>query len=705
MPKTNDPSQTSPLVLVADDDQMQRLFIRKTLKPNGFRIREAADGELAVAAFLEDTYELILLDVTMPKASGYEACAAIRATTRGAHIPILMMTGQKDLDSIDRAYEVGATDFIAKPITWRLLGHRVRYLHRAGIAMNDLRMSQQELAEAQKIANLGSWKWRKDCNLFRCSSEVERIFAIDKADGSLCLDDLLGATHPEDRPSLANLYSGHLDTGAEAAIDIRVGDGVAFRTIAIKARTESDDDGCTTLKGTFQDVTERRATEARLHYLAHHDSLTSLPNRSLLNDRLKQALARAKREGTTIAVLCVDIDRFKDINDTYGHGAGDELLIEVARRLQAEVRGSDTVARLGGDEFAVIQVGIDQPQGANSICHRLLDALAQPFDLGGRRVPAGCSIGVAMFPVDADDPEQLLIKADMALYRAKADGRGTSRFFENGMDEAFRNRKRIEEDLRCALENDWFELHYQPQIAVESEEIVGVEALLRLRHPTQGLVPPGGFIAVAEETGLIVPIGHWVLRTACADAATWRRRDGRPIRVAVNLSPMQFRQPDLVQDVKNAIVDANLDPTLLEIEITESVLLHDTVLVLDTLHQLKLLGVQIAMDDFGTGYSSLSYLQRFPFDRIKIDQSFIQGLSSNPDAAAIVRAVVALGRSLNISTTAEGVETAPQFAYLKGEVCDEVQGYYFDRPLTAAILIERLQEIPADRNLARHAVS
>ncbi len=705
MLKSGDPSEPLPLVLIADDDDMQRLLISKTLKKNGFQVREAADGEAAIAAFHEDTFELVLLDVTMPKADGFEVCAAIRATLKGAHVPVLMMTGQKDLSSIDRAYEVGATDFIAKPITWRLLGHRVRYLHRAGLSMSDLRASQHELAEAQRIANLGSWRWYCDRKQLRVSSEVQRIFGIENKEHDLNLNDLLNATHPDDRYVLAELHSRTLEKGEEIAVDIRLNDQTASRTVAVRARTEVDEGCGTILRGTFQDVTERRATEARLHHLAHHDSLTNLPNRSLLNDRLEQALARARRDGTEVAVLCIDIDRFKDINDTYGHNIGDELLIEVANRLQAEVRGSDTVARLGGDEFAVIQFGLSQPRGANTLCHRLLKALTQPYELAGHSIPAGSSVGVAMFPADADKAESLLIKADMALYRAKADGRGTSRFFEEGMDKVFRNRKRIEEDLRRALEGDWFELHYQPQIAVQSEEIVGVEALLRLRHPTKGIVPPLDFMAVAEETGLIVPIGRWALRKACTDAASWRRKDGQPIRVAVNLSPIQFRQPTLVQDVKDALLEAKLDPTLLEIEITENVLLHDTALVLNTLNRLKSLGVLIAMDDFGTGYSSLSYLQRFPFDRIKIDQSFIRELSSNPDAAAIVRAVVALGRSLNISTTAEGVETAPQFAYLKGEVCDEVQGYYFDKPLPYATLMDRLQMAPPDKASPEYAAT
>jgi diguanylate cyclase (GGDEF)-like protein len=383
--------------------------------------------------------------------------------------------------------------------------------------------------------------------------------------------------------------------------------------------------------------------------------------------------------------------RFKDINDSLGHVAGDALLRELAQRLQNEIRGSDTVARLGGDEFAIIQIGVVQPVNAESLAQRLLAAVIEPFDAEGHEVFANISLGVALGPTDGDDAERLLIKADMALYRAKGEGRGVCRFYEEGMDESFRTRKRIEDDLRRGLAEGWFELHYQPQVAVDDSRIVGVEALLRFRHPERGLIMPDRFIPIAEETGLIVPIGRWVLQEACRQATAWQKEGLPPIRVAVNLSPAQFRGPDLVATVTKALDDARLDPALLEVEITENVLIRDTVTVLEVLQRLQALGVKIAMDDFGTGYSSLSYLQRFPFDRIKIDRSFVQGLSDNQDSAAIVGAVVALGRSLKMATTAEGVETLRQFIYLKQEACDEVQGFYFGRPVPADQLAEVLR--------------
>ncbi|MDH3664486.1 MAG: EAL domain-containing protein, partial [Alphaproteobacteria bacterium] len=463
------------------------------------------------------------------------------------------------------------------------------------------------------------------------------------------------------------------------------------RIIAVHARLDDDPkDGHQTLKGTFQDVTERRLAEARLYHLAHHDSVTGLPNRSLFQDRLDQALKRAKREGVDVASFSIDVCRFKDINDTFGYQTGDRLLQEIATRLQNEVRGADTVARLGGAEFAVAQIDVFQPQDAERLSHRVFSALSEPFEIDGQEVFVDACIGVAIGPHDASEPEQLLIKADMALHRAKIDGPGTCCFFEEGMDVAFRDRKSIEHDLRQALSEDWFELHYQPQIDIDRGTVVGVEALLRLRHPEKGLMMPNTFIGIAEETGLIVPIGGWVLRTACRQAMAWQQHGLPAIRVAVNLSPLQFQEAKLIQTIVAGLADSGLDATLLEVEITENILIRDTATVINVLHKLKDLGVQIAMDDFGTGYSSLRYLQRFPFDRIKIDRSFINEIDDNPDSAAIVGAVIALSKRLNMAITAEGIETPEQLDYLQKEGCDEAQGYYFSRPVPLADLIARV---------------
>jgi len=427
---------------------------------------------------------------------------------------------------------------------------------------------------------------------------------------------------------------------------------------------------------THEDVTQAIRAEARINHMARHDALTDLPNRVEFRERLVAALHRVKR-GESVAVLCLDLDRFKAVNDSLGHPAGDRLLVAVAERMRASVRELDTVARLGGDEFAIVQVGGVQPTGATTLAERVIQALSQPFDLDGHQVVVGASIGIAVAPHDGKDPDGLLRNADMALYRAKADGKGVFRFFEASMDAAMQARRSLETDLRLALARGEFELHYQPVVTLDTGGVTGFEALLRWHHPQRGMVPPLEFIALAEEIGLIGPIGEWVLRRACADAAAW----SAPVRVAVNVSPAQFRGQSLVAAVYGALAMSGLPAARLELEITEAVMLEDTEATLATLRRLKELGVRIAMDDFGTGYSSLSYLRTFPFDKIKIDRSFIRNLPEATDSLAIVRAISGLGRSLGMVTTAEGVETSDQLDSLRAEGCQEVQGYMFSKPV------------------------
>lgn len=429
----------------------------------------------------------------------------------------------------------------------------------------------------------------------------------------------------------------------------------------------------------FIDVTEQRKAEARIVHMAHHDALTNLPNRVLFRERLDEVLVRARRNGEALAVLCLDLDHFKSVNDTLGHPVGDKLLQAVARRLQDSLRETDFAARLGGDEFAVIETSIVGPTDASNFAVRLIEALSKPYEIDGHQIVIGVSIGVAVAPENSFEPDILLKNADMALYRAKADGRNTFRFFEHEMDARLQARRLLELDLRKALAGGEFELFYQPLVNARSNAITGFEALLRWHHPEQGTVSPAEFIPLAEEIGLIVQIGEWVLREACKEAATWPES----VHVAVNLSPAQFRSRNLVPTVVSALASSGLDASRLELEITESVLLQDNDDNLATLHQFRSLGVRISMDDFGTGYSSLGYLHKFPFDKIKIDQSFVRELSTRPEAIAIIRAVTSLGNSLGISTTAEGVETVDQFEHLRAEGCTEVQGYLFSRPRPA----------------------
>ncbi len=430
------------------------------------------------------------------------------------------------------------------------------------------------------------------------------------------------------------------------------------------------------------DVTERKNAEARIAYMAHHDALTDLPNRVLFHERLNELLGRVRRNGESLAVHCLDLDHFKGVNDTLGHPIGDELLKAVARRLGKSLRDSDMVARLGGDEFAVVQFPLAGPQDASTLAMTLIEIVSKPYEVHGHEFVVGASIGIALAPDDGSEADVLLRNADMALYRAKAEGRGTAHFFEPEMDRRIQARRVLELDLRKAFANGEFELFYQPLINLNANAISGFEALLRWRHAERGMIAPAEFIPLAEEIGLIVPLGEWVLRKACSEAMGWPRE----LKVAVNLSPAQFRSRGVVKAVLTALAYSRLSPDRLELEITESVLLGETEANLATLHQLREIGVRISMDDFGTGYSSLSYLRCFPFDKIKIDRSFVSELAERPDCVAIIRAVAGLGTSLGIATTAEGIETREQLDRVRAEGCTEVQGYLFSPPLPASEL-------------------
>jgi diguanylate cyclase (GGDEF)-like protein len=475
-------------------------------------------------------------------------------------------------------------------------------------------------------------------------------------------------------------------TATDSIVELRDG-----RTFEIRHRPMPDSGWV----ATHEDITEQRRIKIKIEHMAHHDALTDLANRVLLNERLERALSRAHRD-EMIAIHHLDLDQFKAVNDTLGHPGGDKLLKMVADRLRSLVRDGDTVARMGGDEFAIVQIAAD-PTDATALAQRIIGAISEPFDIDGHQAVIGASIGIAVGPGDGLSPDELLRNADLALYRAKDDGRGTFRFFEAGMDLQMQARRILEQDLRKALPAGEFELYYQPIVSLSNNAISGFEALIRWNHPTRGIMAPNAFIPLAEEIGFIIPMGEWVIRQACATAALWPE----DIHVAVNISAVQFRSPGLVQVIVGALAASGLHPTRLEIEITETVLLQDKEIILVTLHRLRTLGVRIAMDDFGTGYSSLTYLQCFPFDKIKIDRSFVTDVAENSGSLNIVRAVASLASGLGMKATAEGVETKEQLDKITSEGCTEVQGYLFSHPVPAGE-IERLflsrRKKPGDRD-------
>jgi len=445
---------------------------------------------------------------------------------------------------------------------------------------------------------------------------------------------------------------------------------------------------------TYEDVTERHKAQARVAHMAQHDSLTDLPNRTLFREKMGEGLNQVAIAGGAMAVLCFDLDNFKTVNDRLGHAAGDRLLRWVASRLKENVGEHDTVARLGGDEFAVLQRG-PQPQSAERLARRLVEIIGHPPPLESQSIHVGVSVGIAIAPDHGLDADELMKCADLALYQAKARKRGAYQLFEPEIEEEARSRHALEHDLRGALEAREFHLVFQPQVRLDSSELTGFEALLRWKHPSRGFVSPAEFIPIAEENGLIVPIGEWVLRTACATAASWP-----DVTVAVNLSPVQFRSRGLAAMVTSALAEAGLPPQRLELEVTETALLDDSEATIEILHQLRALGVRVSLDDFGVGYSSLSYLRKFPFDRIKIDRSFVGTLGESPESTAIVRTIASLGSVLGVETTAEGVETIEQLDFVRECGCTAVQGYYFGRPCPAAEVGRTIERLNAVRRVA-----
>ncbi len=485
------------------------------------------------------------------------------------------------------------------------------------------------------------------------------------------------------------LQRNFIQAGNRGSLVERLTDG---RSIAILHRPTPDGGYI----ATFEDITERLVAEERIKHLAHHDGLTDLPNRVAFYERIGSALSHLRRS-ESIAVLSLDLDHFKAVNDTLGHPVGDLLLQAAAERMRSCVRGEDLVARLGGDEFAIVQVPSEQPLDITALATRLIEVIGAPYDLDGHQVVVGVSVGIALAERRSDEPDVLMKNADLALYRAKADGGGVYRFFEIAMDARMQARRALELDLRKAIVNGEFELYYQPIVNVKTDQITSFEALIRWHHPERGMVAPLDFIPVAEETGLIVAIGEWVLRQACNEAASWPE----DVTVAVNLSPAQFKSKNLVPMVISALATSGLPASRLELEITEMVLVQESGGAFEILHQLRDLGIRIVMDDFGTGYSSLGYLRSFPFDKIKIDQSFIRDLPSQKDSVAIVRAVVGLSSSLGITTTAEGVETKEQLASVTAEGCNEVQGYLYSWPKPAADVARILRDkAPKDEAVA-----
>lgn len=704
---TVQPNQTQPLVLVIDDDLTTQVLARRSLENAGFKTLLAGNGVEGLALFESSQPDIILLDVEMPEMDGFTACKKLRSARIGKNIPILMITGLDDIESIQTAYSVGATDFATKPVNWAIMVYRVRYLLRSSMVLKALQASKVRLAKAQSIADMGNWDWDIVNDRILWSEQVYRIFNLNPKTSAFDREIFFNAVHPEDRDELIDSLQNSLEEKATSNFEYRIlldNDNIRYLNQQAEI-TRNSENVAVKVSGTIQNITERKQAEEKIRKLAYYDTLTGLLNRLSFQERLQSALSLAKRNSRLMAVLFLDLDNFKRINDTLGHDRGDILLKTVADSLLESTRESDAiarigvenigadVARLGGDEFTILLTEIAQIEDAGLVAQRILNLLSEPISLDGHNVFATPSIGISVFPDNGDTASTLLKNADTAMYYAKQCGKGNFQFYADSMNANSLERLNLESDLRQALKNEEFELHYQPIIDCLTGKIIGAESLLRWNSLKHGLVSPNEFIPLVEGNGMIVDIGKWVLRNACIQNKTWQLAGFEPIQIAVNLSSLQFRHSDLLNTIEQALSDSQLAPEYLVLELTEGMIMHNSEQAITTLERLKQAGVEISIDDFGTGYSSLSYLKRFPLTSLKIDKSFISDLPENQDDAAITTAVIAMAHSLNLRVIAEGVEKPEQTTFLRKLKCNSMQGYLYGKPMRAEKFTQHLENL------------
>ena len=685
-----------PLAMVVDDDPTLRLYMCTALKKAGFDAVEADGGGIALDIFPTAKPDLILLDLMMPDMDGFETCKAIRKLPGGRYSQILMVTGLDDNESIERAFDAGANDFVTKPINWTMLSHKGKYLLRAGRAFKELDHSRSRLAKTQELARLGNWQIDLSTTEFSCSSKACRLLGIE-ARHQITFLDFLSPIIANERDKVKETIDRAVQYHRNIVMNYAVilPDGTQKHILNQGEILYHEDGTPDLLLGVIQDVTQLKQAEEEIRLLAFYDSLTGLANRALFLDRLEKAIAGAQRTQQRFALLFLDLDQFKLINDTLGHHIGDLLLKKVAARLKANIRRTDTVsirgnrppdtviARLGGDEFTVLLTDISKPEVAAKVAARLIREIADTYHLEGHDVSMTTSIGISVFPEDGTEPGVLLKNADSAMYHAKNSGRNSYQFYKASLNLAVLERFSIERDLKKALSHDELVLFYQPQIELSSRRIVGAEALIRWNHPMKGMITPDRFIPIAEESGQIIDVNRWVIQTACGQKEKWLAAGLNPVNIAVNLSGYRLSSQNIGRTIKGAMTSFKDDNLNLEIEITENVLMQDDKETISTLQKLKDLKLRIALDDFGTGYSSLRYLTSFPVDTIKIDRSFVMGCTTEPKNLIIIKAIIAMGHSLGKRIVAEGIETETQFEMMKELGCDEGQGYLFKHPVPA----------------------
>ena len=696
----------APLLLV-DDTAANRDMLSRRLQRLGYEVLLAASGAEALQIIETQAVALVLLDIEMPGMSGLDVLGTLRQKYSPIELPVIMVTGRQQREDIIEALTRGANDYVTKPIDMPIAAARIQTQLSLKVAEAALRESEERYALAARGANDGLWDWNLSTGSVYFSPRWKLMLGADEEEVGSSPDEWFTRIHPDEATRVRTDVDAHLTgrtTQFESEHRLMHRDGT-YRWMLVRGVAIRDAVGrASRFAGSLTDITEGKVS----------DALTGLPNRILFLDRLGRALERRKRHGALYAVLFLDLDRFKLVNDSLGHVVGDQLLIAIARRLQHCLRGNDscsrfdndhTIARLGGDEFTILLDDIKQVGDAMRVADRIQKTLALPFNLEGHDVFTSASVGIAVGARDYDSPEAVLRDADTALYRAKALGKARYEVFDMEMRDRAVARLRLDTDLRRAIERGDFQLYYQPIVSLQHGTIEGFEALLRWPHWDRGLVYPADFIPVAEETGLILPMGWWALREACRQLATWQRMVGpdRVLTMAVNLSGKQFAQLDMAPLIERILKETGVPAAAVKLEITESAIVDNTASMIGLLLQLKALGLQIAIDDFGTGYSSLSYLHRLPIDSLKIDRSFVSCMA--PDSAEIVRAIVGLAHNLGLDVIAEGVETYDQLEQLKVLGCEFGQGFLFSRPVEsfeAEALLKSTTPLPGFERSAPH---
>ena len=672
-----------------------RLAMRAAMIKSGFEVAMAENGQDGIELCMRCEPNLVLLDVVMPAMDGFATCQAIRRLPTGEFIQVLMVTGLDDVESIERAFEAGADGFITKPINWVMLGHRGRYMLRAGKAFYELSNSRFRLEKTQEMAKLGNWEINLKSGRFTCSDKACRLIGLRGNPKEIGFEQFFSTVAAAEREEVCKRI--------ERAILDRRSFRVPYQIVHLDGSQHyilnqgevlfDDQKEAVLMLGAVQDITIQKLAEEEIKRLAFYDGLTGLSNRLFFMNQLEQEIVSAKRRSAVFALLYLDLDQFKRVNDTFGHYVGDLLLKNIAVALQHCIRSSDiasrfsgndlekVIARLGGDEFTIILTGVSKVEHVATVARRIVKELPKPYTIEGHEIAITTSVGISMYPADGKESDVLLKHADTAMYQAKKSGRNNYQFFRQELNAEVVERFSLERDIARALERNEFVLYYQPKVDLRSMNIVGAEALIRWNHPERGTVSPAKFIPIAEESGQIVGINRWVVKAAIEQWQMWVAAGYEPGIVAVNMSGYQFAQQKVMKTVAEALAHSGLEPRFLEIEITENVLMQNIGEAAAVLQQLKNMRVRIGLDDFGTGYSSLSYISSFKVDTIKIDRSFVMGCIEKPDNLVIIRTIIAMGQSLGIQVVAEGVETAEQLELIRQHGADMAQGYYFSKPV------------------------